>query len=91
MIPPPLPAVILYSGINLLALMAFVLDKIKAKRNGWRIPENTLLLFAALGPFGAFAGMVIFRHKTRHVKFALVPVFLIIHAGILLYFSGLLA
>ena len=91
MIPPHQSAVILYSVINLLALLVFVLDKIKAKRNGWRISENTLLLLAALGPFGAFAGMVIFRHKTQHVKFCIVPVFVIIHAGIILYLSGLLS
>ena len=55
-------------------------DKSKAKKGKWRIPEKTLLLFAAcFGGLGAFLGMKIFRHKTKHTSFKiLVPVFMII-------------
>lgn len=45
------------------------LDKYKAKKNEWRIPEKHLLFAAALAPAAAFAGMMIFRHKTRKAKF----------------------
>lgn len=80
-----LPVIIVISGANLLSFIAFLVDKVRAKRNGWRIPENTLLLLAAAGPFGALAAMVLFRHKTRHAKFVMVPVFAVIHAGMFLW------
>jgi uncharacterized membrane protein YsdA (DUF1294 family) len=70
---------------SLLAFAAFALDKRRAKRNGWRIPENTLLLLALFGPFGALLAMQLFRHKTRHAKFALVYVFALVHAGLFLW------
>lgn len=51
------------------ALMGF--DKRRAKRNGARrIRERTLFLSALLGGgFGAFLGMWVFRHKTKHWYF----------------------
>lgn len=85
MINPPLLAVILYAGTNLLAFLAFLLDKIRAKRNGWRIQETTLLLIAAFGPFGALAAMLLFRHKTRHAKFTLVWLFLALHLLLIIW------
>lgn len=52
------------------------IDKQRAKRRAWRIPELTLLLIAFLGGgLGAFLGMYVFRHKTRHIKFVtLLPI-----------------
>jgi len=54
--------------------IAYGLDKHYARRDKWRIPERTLLLCALLpgGPFGAVAGMSIFRHKTRKWYFRLI-------------------
>jgi uncharacterized membrane protein YsdA (DUF1294 family) len=72
-------------GLNILAFLAFALDKFKAKAKTWRIPENTLLLFAAFGPFGALAAMYWFRHKTLHVKFYLVWIFAFMHAVLVLW------
>jgi uncharacterized membrane protein YsdA (DUF1294 family) len=71
--------IIIYFGLNILACTVFTLDKLRAKRKRERIPENSLLLLAALGPIGALTAMVAFRHKTRHMKFFLVPVFAILH------------
>ena len=49
-----------------------LMDKQKAKHHAWRIPEATLLGIAAIGgSIGAILGMRLFRHKTRHLKFAL--------------------
>ena len=67
----------------LMTIVTFVLygvDKAKAKKGKWRIPEKTLLLFAAcFGGLGAFLGMKIFRHKTKHTSFKIiVPVSMII-------------
>ena len=65
--------------INAAAFVLMLVDKIKAKKNRWRIPERTLIGSAVLGgSIGALMGMYTFRHKTRHVKFTLgVPAILI--------------
>lgn len=58
--------------INVLAFSLMGLDKAKARRNAWRIPERTLFLSAILGgSIGAIAGMQCFRHKTKHRSFVL--------------------
>ena len=63
-------------AINIVAFFAFGIDKLKAKRDKWRIPESTLLSMAALGgSIGALAGMKVWRHKTLHDKFRIgIPV-----------------
>ncbi len=76
---------IIYVSLNILAFGAFARDKLKAQTGGWRTPESMLLILAALGPFGALAAMNVFRHKTRHVKFYLVPVFALVHAGLIFW------
>jgi uncharacterized membrane protein YsdA (DUF1294 family) len=65
-----------FLGISaLMSLAAFVAmgsDKLRAKRGRWRVPERTLWLLAALfGAPGAYLGMLVFRHKVRNAKFAL--------------------
>ena len=72
--------------VNSLALAIFGIDKLKSKRGGWRIPESRLLLIAFFGPFGAYMGMLLFRHKTRKIKFLLVPIFLLIQVFLIIYF-----
>lgn len=69
--------VIIYLLItNVITFLLYGFDKWKAKRNKWRVPEKTLLMLAAIGgSIGAFAGMQVFRHKTKHIKFVIgVPV-----------------
>ena len=65
--------------INAAAFILMLADKVKAKKNRWRIPERTLILSAALGgSIGALLGMYTFRHKTKHLKFTLgIPAILI--------------
>jgi len=69
--------------VNILAVCAFAWDKHKAEQNTWRTSENTLLVLAFLGPFGAWGAMKLFRHKTRKIKFWLVPLFLGLHVILL--------
>ena len=58
--------------INLAGLLSMAIDKEKARRHRWRIPEKTLFLIAALGgSLGSISGMFLFRHKTRRLSFRL--------------------
>lgn len=60
-------------GINLIAFVAYGLDKRKAVRHARRISESTLLLYALLGGgLGSLVGMGFFRHKTKKWKFLVV-------------------
>lgn len=74
-------------GINVLTFLVYGMDKWKAKRDKWRIPEDTLIWLAvAGGSVGALLGMHLFRHKTRHRKFLIgIPVILLVQV-VLLYF-----
>ena len=75
-------------AINLAAFFLMGLDKSRARRGVWRIPEKTLFASAILGgSIGAIAGMQIFRHKTRHKSFvAGMPAILILQIVLLLLF-----
>lgn len=58
--------------INAVGFILMLVDKIKAKKNLWRIPEATLISVAAVGgSIGSLIGMYTFRHKTKHPKFTL--------------------
>jgi len=72
--------------INALAFLLMLLDKYKARKNLWRIPEATLMGAAALGgSIGALLGMYTVRHKTRHKKFMItLPVFILLQAALAL-------
>lgn len=65
--------------INIITLILYGIDKLKAKKGWWRIPEATLLIFAIIGgSVGALCAMKLFHHKTMHKKFYLgVPAILI--------------
>ena len=67
--------------INAVAFLLMLVDKYKAKKNLWRIPERTLIGVAAIGgSIGALAGMYFVRHKTKHLKFTVgIPVILFCH------------
>ena len=57
---------------NLFVGILYGMDKAKAKRNAWRIPEKTLLLSAfAFGGLGALTGGLFFHHKTQKWYFKL--------------------
>ena len=73
--------------VNALTLLFMLVDKVKAKRNLWRIPERTLLSLCALGgSLGGLLGMKLFRHKTLHLPFSIgIPVMLAVHVVILVF------
>ena len=58
------------AAVNLVTFTVYGVDKAKAKRGAWRVPEKTLFLLPLLGgSVGALLGMLVFRHKTRHWYF----------------------
>ena len=64
--------------INLFTFILYGVDKYKAKRDKYRIPEARLIFFAFIGgALGAFIGMKIFHHKTLKLKFKVVPLLLV--------------
>lgn len=71
--------------MNLAAFALMGIDKLKAKRGAWRIPEKTLFLVAALfGGLGGTLGMTFFRHKTKHWYFKFgFPALLVIQVALL--------
>lgn len=75
--------------VNAAAFLLMLIDKEKAKKRKYRIPEDTLMGIAILGgSLGAWFGMKVFRHKTQHKKFALgIP--LIIGVQVLITLIGL--
>ncbi len=78
--------------INALSLLLMRLDKQKARKNRWRIPEAVLLGVSAIGgSLGGLLGMLIFRHKTKHCRFVFgIPLMLCLHLTFLVYFRNFL-
>ena len=77
--------------INALGYLLMLVDKKKAKKGAWRIPEATLMTVAAFGgSIGSLLGMYHFRHKTKHPKFTVgIPLILVAQVatiGLIIHF-----
>ena len=75
--------IIIISGIwfvlNLISLILFFIDKRKAEKKLWRIPESTLIISSVFGIIGGLCGMYVIRHKTKKPKFYItLPLILIL-------------
>ena len=58
------------AAVNLVTFTVYGVDKAKARRGAWRVPEKTLFLLPLLGgSIGALLGMRVFHHKTKHWYF----------------------
>ena len=80
--------------INLVGFFAMMIDKGRAKRGAWRIPEKTLFTIAIVfGSFGVSLGMKQFRHRTKHKSFVIgIPVIevvqvILVLVGLYFYYS----
>lgn len=73
--------------VNLLGFVLMGLDKRKAIKHAFRIPEGTLFIVAFIGgSIGSIIGMYFFRHKTRHWYFVYgMPFILLFHIAMLLF------
>ncbi len=59
-----------FAAINLIGFALMGIDKHKAKKRAFRIPEATLFIVAIIGgSIGSIIGMYVFRHKTKHFSF----------------------
>ena len=59
-----------FAAVNLIGFALMGIDKYKAKKRAFRIPEATLFIIAVIGgSIGSILGMYTFRHKTRHRSF----------------------
>lgn len=86
--------VILYlylAAMNIAAFTVMCVDKRRAIRHRWRVPERVLFLLSALGgSIGALLGMWLIRHKTKHWYFVVgMPAILVIHIVIAVIISHL--
>ena len=74
--------------INLVGFAIMYIDKQKAKNGSWRIKEMTIFVITLLGGgIGTIAGMYIFRHKTKKLKFTIgLPTILIFEIVLIIYF-----
>ncbi len=73
-----------FTAINLIGFALMGIDKHKAKKRAFRIPEATLFIVAAIGgSIGSLIGMYLFRHKTRHPSFVFgMPLILIVQIAL---------
>lgn len=73
--------------INALSFLLMLIDKQKAKKKRWRIPERTLLGVCAIGgSVGGLLGLYLLRHKTLHKRFAIgIPVMFVVHLAALYF------
>lgn len=74
-------------ALNIIGMGVMWADKIKAKKGAWRIPEKTLFLVSILGgSIGTWAGMYLFRHKTKHWYFVVgMPLILVLQITVAVY------
>jgi uncharacterized membrane protein YsdA (DUF1294 family) len=74
--------------INIFGFILVAIDKNKARKNQWRISEKTFFIISAFGGGpGVYAGLFVFRHKTRHMSFmAGIPLIIVLQLALLYYF-----
>ncbi len=62
--------VIYIIAVNIISFIVMGMDKRRAQKRAWRIPESTLFVLAIIGgSIGSILGMHLFHHKTRHWYF----------------------
>ena len=77
-----------FVSVNLIGFAFMGIDKYKAKKRAFRIPEATLFIVAIIGgSIGSLLGMYAFRHKTRHRSFIYgMPFILLVQIALIIAF-----
>jgi uncharacterized membrane protein YsdA (DUF1294 family) len=75
--------------INVVGFLLMGIDKLRAKKQVWRVPEKTLFLMALIGgSIGTNVGMYVFRHKTKHWYFVIgMPLILIVQIALVVWLA----
>lgn len=75
--------------INIIGFLVMYIDKQKAKKGKWRIPEKTIFIITVLGGgIGTISGMYVFRHKTQKLHFTIgLPTITILEIIGIIYFT----
>ena len=75
--------------INIIGFLIMFIDKQKAKKGKWRIPEKTIFIVTVLGGgIGTVSGMYAFRHKIQKVNFVIgLPLITILEIAAIIYFA----
>lgn len=73
--------------INVISIVLCLADKLKAKLDGWRIPEKTLFITSLIGgSVGMYITMQLIRHKTKHKRFMIgLPIIILVQCALLLW------
>ncbi len=73
--------------INVVAAIICITDKLKAKIDGWRVPEKTLFIVSVIGgALGMYITMQLIRHKTKHKRFMIgLPVIILVQCALLIW------
>lgn len=81
--------IIYFILINIIGFLAMYIDKQKAKKGKWRIPEKTIFIITVLGGgIGTISGMYAFRHKTQKLHFTIgLPTITILEIIGVIYFT----
>ena len=81
--------IIYFVIINVIGFLIMWLDKRKARKGSWRIPEKTLFIITALGGgIGTIAGMYTFRHKTQKLNFVIgLPLITVLEIILIMYWG----
>ena len=75
-------------GLGLITFLTYGYDKLQAIRGGRRVPERALLVLTLIGgALGGWAGMLIWRHKTKHARFWIAQVLGTVAIAIVLWLS----
>lgn len=79
--------VIYLAVMNVIGVAVMWSDKKRARLHRWRIPEKVLFGVSLLGgSAGTWAGMYLFRHKTKHWYFVVgMPLILVCQAALAIY------
>ena len=78
--------ILIFLLINFLGFCAQYVDKERAKKNKWRVPEYKLWSVGLIAATGSYIGMRVFHHKTKHKSFMIgMPILSVIQIAALIF------
>lgn len=76
-----------FALMNIAGFFTCVVDKRRARKRKWRIPEKTIFIIAFIGgSLGVYFALLLLRHKTRRLRFMIgIPIILFMQVCISVY------